>query len=202
MFKFKAYLPKIYMKLAGIPCGKKMKMIGWPFIYKFKNSWIKFGDNCSINSSFFSNLIGLYQRTIIIARGGEIEIGNNVGISGTTIYSRKRVFIGNDVLIGANCKIIDNDFHGMKSEVRDNIDFIRLGEICIDDGTFVGCNCIILKNTALGKNCVVGAGSVVHGFFPDNCVIAGNPAKIVKQNNSNNDRGKDGRHYSNNIDKK
>ena len=41
-------------------------------------------------------------------------------------------------------------------------------------------NSIILKGTVLGKNVVVGAGSVVHGIFPDNCIIAGNPAKVIK----------------------
>lgn len=42
-------------------------------------------------------------------------------------------------------------------------------------------NLIILKGTKIGNNVVVGAGSVVNGSFPDNCIIAGNPAKIVKQ---------------------
>lgn len=41
-------------------------------------------------------------------------------------------------------------------------------------------NSIILKGTVIGNNCVIGAGSVVHGKFEDNCVIAGNPAKVIK----------------------
>lgn len=41
-------------------------------------------------------------------------------------------------------------------------------------------NSIILKGTTLGENCIVGAGSVVSGNFPDNVVIAGNPARILK----------------------
>ena len=48
------------------------------------------------------------------------------------------------------------------------------------EGCFLGMNSIILKGTVLGKNVVVGAGSVVHGIFPDNCIIAGNPAKVIK----------------------
>lgn len=54
--------------------------------------------------------------------------------------------------------------------------------IIIGDGCFIGSNSIILKGTNLGKNCVVGAGSVVSGSFPDNVIIAGNPAKIIKEN--------------------
>jgi acetyltransferase-like isoleucine patch superfamily enzyme len=54
--------------------------------------------------------------------------------------------------------------------------------IIIGDGCFIGSNSIILKGTNLGKNCVVGAGSVVYGSFPDNVIIAGNPAMIIKEN--------------------
>lgn len=52
----------------------------------------------------------------------------------------------------------------------------------IGEGCFLGANSIILKGTTLGKNVIVGAGSVVCGSFPDNVIIAGNPARIVKEN--------------------
>ena len=45
-------------------------------------------------------------------------------------------------------------------------------------------NTIILKGTTLGDNCIVGAGSVVHGDFPSNSMIAGNPARIIKMVNN------------------
>ena len=52
-------------------------------------------------------------------------------------------------------------------------------ETFIGDNCFLGMNCIILMGTHIGNNCIVGAGSVVHGVFPDNVVIAGNPAKVI-----------------------
>lgn len=133
-----------------------------------------------------SNLVGLYQRTIIVARhGGRIEIGENTGISGSTIYAMKQIEIGKNVLIGGNCKIIDNDFHPLLVEHRipqQRVEDIKKAPILISDGCFIGANSIILKGTKIGKNCVVGAGSVVSGSFPDNVIIAGNPAKVVKEN--------------------
>lgn len=49
----------------------------------------------------------------------------------------------------------------------------------IGDNCFLGMNSIILPGTTIGNNCIVGAGSVVGGIYPDNVVIAGNPAKVI-----------------------
>ena len=45
--------------------------------------------------------------------------------------------------------------------------------------TFIGTSCVILPGTTIGKGCVVGAGSIVKGEFPDYSIVVGNPAKIV-----------------------
>lgn len=179
----KSHLPKLFMKCNKIEYGKGLKLIGWPFLFRYPAASLKLGHHVAINSSFFSNLLGLYQRTIIIARGqGKIEIGNYVGISGSTIYARERITIGNDVTIGANTKIMDNDFHPLDAVARKNNDFSALETkpVEIGDHVFIGCNSIILKGTKLGEGCIVGAGSVVHGIFPPHCVLAGNPARIIR----------------------
>lgn len=158
---------------------------GWCVIHAYPGSSIQLGRNCSLFSSFSSNMLGLYQRCIIVARyGGRIEIGEHCGISGSTIYSWASIKIGNYTRIGANCKIIDNDFHPVELEHRHlgfNEKYTRRAPIIIGDDCFIGMNSIILKGTTLGNNVIVGAGSVVHGTFPDNCIIAGNPAKIVRR---------------------
>lgn len=162
----------------------KVKFNGFTVVFKFKNSFINFGKNITINSDFLSNLVGMTQRSIIVARdGGEIKIGNNVGISGATIYSLKSIEIGENTLIGAGCKILDNDLHPLELNARlsDDRNKIKKREIIIGKNCFLGSNSIILKGTKLGENCIVGAGSVVTGEYPDNCVIAGNPAKIVRE---------------------
>lgn len=158
---------------------------GWCVIHSFKGCKISIGSGTILNSCFSSNMLGLYQRCIIVARyGGKIEIGENCGISGSTIYSWDQIKIGGNTLIGANCKIIDNDFHPIEAEYRYlGLDkkYTRKASIEIGNDCFIGMNSIILKGTKLGDNVVVGAGSVVHGSFPDNCIIAGNPARIIKK---------------------
>lgn len=167
----------------------KVVFNGFSVVYQFPKSEIKFlykqDYKICINSSALSNLVGLYQRTIIVARyGGSITIGAGCGISGSTIYAMNNIEIGERVLIGGNCKIIDNDFHPLHENKRISQHYkdIKSKPIKIGDGCFIGANSIILKGTTLGRNVVVGAGSVVHGTFPENVIIAGNPARIVKEN--------------------
>lgn len=161
-----------------------LKFKGWCIVYAFPGSSIKIGKRTALFSSFSSNMLGLYQRCIIVARyGGQIEIGEDCGISGSTIYSFKSIKIGSNTRVGANCKIIDNDFHPIELKYRHkglNEEYTKRKAIEIGNDCFIGMNSIILKGTQLGNNVIVGAGSVVHGSFPDNCIIAGNPAKLVK----------------------
>lgn len=184
MFKFPSVLPKLWLSINGVSYGKKLKMVGWPGIFRYPGARITIGDQVKINSSFFSNLLGLYQRMIIVARGeGKIEIGDRVGMSGSTIYAREHIVIGDDSLIGANCKVLDNDFHPIDPRERmgGSLDKLKTKPVIIGKNVFIGCNSIILKGTVLGDNCVVGAGSVVSGRFEAGSVIAGNPAKVIKK---------------------
>ena len=176
---------KIIMRMTRVKYGKKLLLKGIPVIFNKKGGKLFIGDNVTIKSSFLSNLIGLYSRTIIVTRTSEAEIniGNNVGISGATIYARKSITVGDNTLIGGNVKILDNDFHPIEIEAR-NADIkekIGVKPVIIGKNCFIGCNSIILKGTELGDGCVVGAGAVVSGKFENNCVIAGNPAKVVKK---------------------
>lgn len=182
---FKSNYFKLIMKLNKVKFGKNLNLYGVPIIFRKGGSQMNIGENCTIKSSFLSNLVGLSQRTIIVTRTEEakINIGDNVGISGATIYARKGISIGDNTLIGGNVKIFDNDFHPIEIEARnkDDKDAIRTREVIIGKDCFIGCNTIILKGTQIGDGSVVGAGSVVCGDFSSGVVIAGNPAKIIKK---------------------
>lgn len=183
---------KLVLRATKVIYGKDLLIKGVPVIYNNHGATLKIGNGVTIKSSFLSNLVGLYSRTIIVTRqaGAIIEIGNNVGISGATIYARKGIYIGENSCIGGNCKILDNDFHPLEAETRsallsnrhggDNSDLIPSKEIHIGKNCFIGCNTIILKGTVLGDGCVVGAGAVVSGIFENNCVLAGNPARKIR----------------------
>ncbi len=183
---------KIFMRMTKVDYGKNLLLKGVPVIFNKGGARLVIGDNVTIKSSFLSNLVGLYSRTIIVTRcpGARIVIGDNVGISGATIYGRKKIVIGSRTCIGGNAKILDNDFHPIEAEARNRLlsdenggdsDCIPAKEIIIGKDCFIGCNAIILKGTVLGDGCVVGAGAVVSGKFESGCVIAGNPARVIRR---------------------
>lgn len=133
-------------------------------------------------STVYNKAGGGQKKTSLIAEGGEISIGKNVGISNSTIYSRKNIIIEDNVMVGVNCVIYDTDFHSIYIEDRlnENINIIDK-PVRIKSGAWIGGHSIILKGVTIGKNSVIGAGSIVTHDIPDNEVWAGNPAKYIKK---------------------
>lgn len=104
---------KIWIKIIGVKCGKGLKCKGLFLLLKNREGVLSIGNKFRVNSSAFSSLIGVYQRTILVVRrNGNIKIGNNVGITGATIHGSD-ITIGDNVMVGANTKIIDHDFHSV-----------------------------------------------------------------------------------------
>lgn len=115
---------------------------------------------------------------------GELIIGNNTGMSNVAITCKTKVEIGNHVMIGAGVRIYDMDFHPLESKYRygsgKDDSHIRTAPIRIDDGVFIGTGSVILKGVEIGRNSIVGAGSVVSKSIPEGEIWAGNPAKRIK----------------------
>ena len=121
---------------------------------------------------------------MVAKNGGRIVINEGACMIGCIIYSMEGITIGCNTDIDSGCNI-DNDFHPLPYSERrpiERLDLLQKRPIAIGEGCFIGANSIILKGTTLGRNVVVGAGSVGCGSFPDNVIIAGNPARIIKKN--------------------
>lgn len=115
---------------------------------------------------------------------GSIYIEDDVVISQNVhITAANRMTIGRSCLILANVFItdIDHEYQEIGKHVVNqplSVKTTTIGENC-----FIGMGAAIMAGTVLGKQCVVGANSVVRGKFPDFCVLAGAPARIVKKYN-------------------
>lgn len=116
----------------------------------------------------------------------ELVIGNYVSMARNNhIGCMNKITIGNNVLIESNV-LIENHSHGNTfdySKPRNELPLVTNGEIVIGDNVWICDNAVILAGAHIGNNCVVAANSVVKKEFPDNCLIGGIPAKIIKKLN-------------------
>jgi acetyltransferase-like isoleucine patch superfamily enzyme len=111
---------------------------------------------------------------------GDLTFGNNFAISAQTqIVCNKKTVFGDDVLIGWDCLFMDSDAHWILNENNEPINPPR--EIVIGNRVWIGARCTISKGTIIGDDVVVATSSVVYGKHETpNCVIGGNPVRILK----------------------
>ncbi|TXE64167.1 acyltransferase [Serratia nematodiphila] len=138
--------------------------------------------------SYFNIRGGLICLGLVsFGRGCRVDINkkSNFTCHGGYIGPDNIFVIYNGISIGAGCNIswgcqfLDDDFHKLNYHDKKNRD----KRISIGDHVWIGCNVSVLKGTTIASGCVVAANSVVSGdFLMENCLIAGNPAKVVKEN--------------------
>ena len=119
---------------------------------------------------------------ISVGRNGILEIGENFTITAeTSIICHKKIKFGNNVLISWENLFMDIDFHKIKS-IENNI-INEPKEIFIGNNVWIGCRNTILKGSQILNSCVIGSNSLINKKFDkNNILIAGNPAKILKEN--------------------
>lgn len=112
-----------------------------------------------------------------------MNIGDNSSISAyTMIFAGCGVTIGKDCLISSNCSI-SSVSHTQEALIRYNDDppeMTKSKPVIIGDNVWIGMNACILPGVEIGKNSIVGAGSVVTKNIPANQVWVGNPARFIK----------------------
>ena len=175
---------QVLLNVFKVTHGDNLRIQGRIFIRN--KGKINIGENVKIKSGMRYNPIGCEVNTRLVAyRGGEIIIGNNVGISNSILISRSKVQIEDHVLIGNGCKIWDNDFHSLAVDKRHSVDesLIKSSQIVIKKNAFIGGCSIILKGVTIGEDSIIGAGSVVSKDIPDNEIWAGNPIRFIKKIN-------------------
>lgn len=118
-----------------------------------------------------------------VLESGSVTIEDDVSIGqffhlvsvGSELIIRKGTVISADVLI------TNSDHRFTEIDVPVYQQPMNNKETVIGENCFIGAGAKILAGTKLGKQCIVGANSVVKGNFPDYCVISGIPAKIIKK---------------------
>ncbi|EKH7233454.1 acyltransferase, partial [Campylobacter upsaliensis] len=110
-----------------------------------------------------------------------VDSGTFINNNFSLVAYKESIHIGRNCFIGINFQAISSDFHGLTIDTRTNEECVRSASVEIGDSCFIGNNVIVLKGVKLGSGCVVGSGSVVTKSFGANLIIAGNPARLIKE---------------------
>jgi acetyltransferase-like isoleucine patch superfamily enzyme len=110
---------------------------------------------------------------------GRIHIGDYAVINpGARISAGVSIELGKNALLASNVYITDADWHGHYDRVYSRG---GSGKVVIEDNVWLGEGVLVGKAVRIGKNSIVGAGSIVLRDVPDNCIAAGNPARVVRE---------------------
>ena len=113
---------------------------------------------------------------IQLFKNSEVEIGEGTAInSGFQLVCAERIVLGNDVHIGRDVWIRDNN--GEHYIIQPG--YTWKAPVVIGDHCWLGSNVSVMKGVTIGEGTVVSANSVVTHSLPAHCIAAGNPAEVV-----------------------
>ena len=142
-------------------------------------------DNLKERSQLISKILGktglifLLEQPFMCDYGYNIEIGENFASNhNLLILDCAKVTFGKNVMVGPNNGFFTTS-HPLRADIRiKNLQWAK--PITIEDNVWLGANVTVLGGVTIGKNSVIGAGSVVRKNIPPNSLAVGNPCKIIK----------------------
>lgn len=181
---------KFVFSVNGIKFGRRMMV--YNKVYVLGRGKVTIGDDFIFTFSDSINPICRNIRGAIYTATSEskIEIGDRVGVSSACLWAKERITIGNDVNIGGDCLIMDNDAHPHDYFQRRRAYMKEVGQleyfktiptapIQIDDDVWIGARCQILKGVHIGARSIIAAGSVVPKDIPTDVIAGGNPCRKI-----------------------
>ena len=166
--------------LKNIHFGNNVTIENHSFIDGFASEPVLLGDNVKI---------GAYSKILCTSHlskyGKGIKIGNNSAVGRFAEFGAAGgIEIGNDVIMGSYVSFHSENhiFDQPNLPIREQ--GVTSKGILLGNDIWVGAKVTFLDGAIIGNHCVVAAGAVVNGQFPDNCVIGGVPAKIIKYLNT------------------
>lgn len=183
MIRFRTIKRKFIHPSSIIKCPTKIKTgknfsVGRNcYIDALSQEGLTCGDNVSIGYNTYIELTGSLRYL-----GKGMRVGKNVGLGTHGHYGSGMglLEIGDDTIFGNYVSIHPENHNYCNKDIPIRLQGVNGIGVKIGKNCWIGAKVTILDGTVIGDNCVVAAGAVVRGVFPNNAVIGGVPAKILK----------------------
>lgn len=124
--------------------------------------------------------IGMTVTPWTYSREAIIEIGSDSFVNGTSFGCKELIRVGSHAILGA-ASIMDTNFHSILPTRHSPEAEVRTSPVILEANVWVAAQVGILPGTTIGRDSVVGFGSVCAGRYPSGVLIAGNPARVVRE---------------------
>ena len=148
-------------------------IINWRFVFS-GNGQLIIGDGCNLWAHEEWNRFQTYSKD------AQISIGKNCRLNGVLLQARKKITVGKNCLL-ASTLVMDTDFHHVDPPKRFETKNIPTKSVTIGNNVWLAGQSVVLKGVNIGDNSVVAMRAVVSADVEQNTVVAGNPARVVKE---------------------
>lgn len=155
-------------------------------VSNFRKIGFKLCVGCTKIIAHFNHPLYMKVYLPLLKKKGMDISGNPIYIGSSTQFDGKdysKIHIGDKVVISSDVRFLTHDYSISRAieatgrKLEKEVFFLR--DIYIGDNSFIGTKSILLPGTTIGKNVIVGAGSVVRGKVEDNSIVMGNPATVI-----------------------
>lgn len=171
--------PSVIIKCSSkIKTGNGLNIERGCYIDALSKEGLSLGDNVSFGIYTCLRITGHISHI-----GNGITIGNNVGLGSHGFYGCGvgSLKIGNDCIFGNYVSVHPENHNYTDLEIPIRLQGVNsVGGVKIGNNCWIGAKATILDGTIIGDGCIIAAGAVVKGEFPNNVIIGGIPAKIIK----------------------
>ena len=158
--------------------------MGFPIIKIMGNGKIIIDKHILAVSGALHSVLGINRKCkFVVYPNAELHFKGVASMSNTVIIASHKVEIGDNVMIGGGCTIVDTDFHSLDYSLwntpQDEV-MMKRNDVVIGNNVFLGMNSIVLKGCHIGDGAIIGAGSVVCKNIPAGEIWGGNPIKFIR----------------------
>jgi acetyltransferase-like isoleucine patch superfamily enzyme len=189
MFPMKSALRKLLIYLSGLHARRRFADLrlgqgSQVFFWRIRG-----GSGAHLSVGTMSRV---ETRIAMERSGATLTIGSRSFIGEGQISCASRVEIGDDVMVAWGTSIFDHSSHSLRfseraNDVKDwmlgqkNWNVVETAMVRVEDKAWVGYGCTLLPGITVGEGAIVGAGSVVTRDVPPWTVVAGNPARVIRE---------------------